>query len=681
MFFMNRATALIFLFVSLWSTAPAVAAEQVSVLLNWKHQFEFAAFYAAEAQGYYRAVGLDVEIREGGPGIDTTKEVAAGRADFGVGASSLVADRYRGAPVVAIASLMQHSPVGVLALRRHGINSVHDLADRPVAVDPHNRDEVEAYLLAAGIPRDRVRLVEQTDWTLASLERGEIAAKIVYVSNETFWFRGREHEYILMTPRSAGIDLFGDVLFTHEKLLAERPETVKAFRAATLRGLVYALDHPDEVADLILARYNSQGKSRDHLLFEAVQMRELGRHDIVEPGYMSPGRWRHVVEVLSSRGQLPRDFDLTGFIYDATPHKAPPWLLRTVAALLVGLAVIVLVAVKLRDLNRKLRREMIERATADAKYRELVDNANAIVLRMNIDGTVTYFNEFAERFFGYQASEILGRHVLGTIVPERESDTDRDLADMIEAIIAHPENFEHNENENITKDGRRVWVRWANKVLLDSDGRPSGVSCFGQDITESRKAQELIRTMAFNDTLTGLPNRRLLLDRLQQALALSARNGRYGALLFIDLDKFKQINDTHGHDIGDRILVEVAYRLQACVREGDTVARLAGDEFVVMLEELDESREAAVQQSETVATKIVDQLGQPYLLETIEHRASASVGIALFHEREPGAEELIRHADLAMYQAKAAGRNTWRFFDSSLLPVTWRPLPESRTGR
>ncbi len=672
--FMNPTTALINLFVTLfialWPTAPAVAAERVSVLLNWKHQFEFAAFYAAEAQGYYRAVGLDVEIREGGPGIDTVKEVAAGQADFGVGASSLVADRYRGAPVVAIASLMQHSPVGILALRKNGINTVNDLADRPVAVDPHNHDEVKAYLLAAGIPRDRIQLVEQTDWTLASLEQGEIAAKIVYVSNEPFWFRGREHEYLLMTPRSAGIDLFGDVLFTHEKLLAERPETLKAFRAATLRGLVYALDHPDEVVDLILARYNSQGKSRDHLLFEAVQMRGLGRHDIVEPGYMSPGRWRHVVEVLASQGQLPGDFDLTGFIYDPTPHKTPLWLIQMLAGLLVGLTVIVLVALKLRDLNRKLRREMSERATADAKYRELVDNANAIVLRMNVDGTVTYFNEFAERFFGYQAAEILGRHVLGTIVPERESDTDRNLADMIDTILAHPENFEHNENENMTKDGRRVWVRWANKVMLDSDGRPSGVSCFGQDITESRKAQELIRTMAFYDTLTGLPNRRLLLDRLHQALALSARNGRYGALLFIDLDKFKQLNDTHGHDIGDRLLVEVARRLQACVREGDTVARLAGDEFVVMLEELDDSPEAAAQQTETVAAKIVEQLGQPYQLGIIEHRASASVGIALFHDREPGMEELIRHADLAMYQAKAAGRNTWRFFDTSLLSTT-----------
>ena len=309
---------------------------------------------------------------------------------------------------------------------------------------------------------------------------------------------------------------------------------------------------------------------------------------------------------------------------------------------------------------------MRQRAAADAKYRELVENANAIVLRMGVDGSVTYFNEFAERFFGYTTEEILGRHVVGTIVPERENETDRDLISLINGILAHPEDFGHIENENITKDGRRVWVRWANKVLLDADGRPSGVSCFGQDITESRKAQEIIRCMAFYDTLTKLPNRRLLLDRLQLALAHSARNGRYGALLFIDLDKFKQLNDTHGHDMGDRLLIEVAKRLQGCVRDADTVARLAGDEFVVLLDALDEAKDKARHQAETVASKIVEQLGRSYALGAIDYRAGASVGIALFQGQEPDIDELFKHADQAMYAAKAAGRGNWRMFDESL---------------
>lgn len=663
---MNRAAILFAMFVSCWTALPAAAIEQVSVRLDWKHQFEFAAFYAAEAQGFYRDAGLDVEIREGGPGISAVAEVAEGRADFGVATASLVVDRFRGAPVVAVASMMQHSPIGILVLRQPETHSVLDLAGRTVAVDASNRDVIRAYLLAVGIPNEQIQLVDQKDWTLDALHQGKVAAKVVYTTNEPWHIKGREHEYLLLTPSSAGIDLFGNLVFTHSAIVADRPEVVKAFREATLKGLVYALDHPGELADLILARYNTQGKSREHLLFEAEEMRQLTRHDIVEPGYMSRDRWHHVVQVFASRGQLPADFDLTGFIYDATPYKMPPWVLSTLAVLFVGLAAIVLVAVKLRDLNRRLRLEMAERAAADAKYRELVENANAIILRMDANGTVTYFNEFAERFFGFSKEEILGRHVVGTIVPERENDTDRDLAALINDILTRPEDLGQIENENITKDGRRVWVRWANKVLLDAHGQPSGVSCFGQDITDSRKAQQIIHTMAFYDTLTKLPNRRMLLDRLQLALAHSARNSHHGALLFIDLDKFKQLNDTYGHDMGDCLLVEVANRLQACVRDADTVARLAGDEFVVLLEGLDEGDDTARHQAETVADKIVKQLGHSCALGAINYSAGASVGIAMFHDRAPSIDELFKHADRAMYAAKAAGRGNWRMFDASM---------------
>lgn len=136
-------------------------------------------------------------------------------------------------------------------------------------------------------------------------------------------------------------------------------------------------------------------------------------------------------------------------------------------------------------------------------------------------------------------------------------------------------------------------MRWANKVLVDQiRGYPSGVSCFGQDITKSRKTDELIRAIAFYDMLTGLSNRQLLIDHLNQALTLSGHNGKYGAPQFIDIDKFKDLNDTHGLDTGDQLLVEVARRLQVCTREDDTVARLAGDEFVIVLEELDEAEAA-----------------------------------------------------------------------------------------
>ncbi|MBN9695309.1 MAG: ABC transporter substrate-binding protein [Zoogloea sp.] len=461
----------------------ARAVEAVSVQLNWKHQFEFAAFYAAVHRGFYRDVGLDVHLVEGGPGVDAVREVVQRRCDFGVGTSALVVDRARGAPVVALATLMQHSPVALLASRAQGVQSVLDLVGKPVSVDPHTRDEVEAFLRASGLPRDGIRLVEQTDWTLAPLERGDIAAKSVYASNEPFLIRGREHAFVLLTPRSAGVDLFGNMLFTTEATLALKPGMVDAFRQATLKGMVYALDHPEELVDLIIEHYNPQGKSREHLLFEAGQIRELTRPDIVEPGYMSPGRWRHVVDVYASQGALPEHFSLEGFLYDPTPRQAPAWLFGALTASLVALFGALGVVAKVRSLNRALK-------ASEAEYRELVDNANALILRVAPDGTVTYFNERAEAFFGFAAEEIIGKHVVGTIVPPVESGSGRDLASMMKALLAEPGSGDIREQENITRDGRRVFVRWANRAIQGNDGAFLGVLSVGQDITARRLMEQ-----------------------------------------------------------------------------------------------------------------------------------------------------------------------------------------------
>jgi diguanylate cyclase (GGDEF)-like protein len=172
--------------------------------------------------------------------------------------------------------------------------------------------------------------------------------------------------------------------------------------------------------------------------------------------------------------------------------------------------------------------------------------------------------------------------------------------------------------------------------------------------------------LAFYDQLTNLPNRRLLLDRLQQAFTSSNRSRRKGALLFIDLDNFKTLNDTLGHDIGDLLLQQVAERLESCVREGDTVARLGGDEFVILLENLSKDVMEAASQAEVIGEKIINTLNQKYYLITHEHHNTPSIGITLFDEHQHSAEDLFKQADLAMYQSKKAGRNTLRFFDPKM---------------
>jgi len=189
------------------------------------------------------------------------------------------------------------------------------------------------------------------------------------------------------------------------------------------------------------------------------------------------------------------------------------------------------------------------------------------------------------------------------------------------------------------------------------------------DITARKEAEKKIEHLAYFDLLTQLPNRRLLLDRLQQALVGSARSRRMGALLFLDLDNFKILNDTCGHDIGDQLLIKVADRLSACVRDGDTVSRLGGDEFVVMLEDLSENPQEAAAQTKAVGEKILTTLSRHYIVAGHVHHSTPSIGATLFNDGVSSVDELLKQADIAMYQAKSAGRNTLRFFDPDMQAV------------
>ena len=187
------------------------------------------------------------------------------------------------------------------------------------------------------------------------------------------------------------------------------------------------------------------------------------------------------------------------------------------------------------------------------------------------------------------------------------------------------------------------------------------------DISDRIRNEEEIRKLAFYDALTLLPNRRLLNDRLDQAMAASKRSGKYGALMFVDLDNFKPLNDLHGHSVGDMLLVEVARRITGCLREMDSVARFGGDEFVVLLSELHEDRNASIAQAEIVAEKIRSVLAEPYAINTrnalIEHRCTSSNGVVLFINHLSHPDDVLKWADMAMYQAKASGRNRVVFFE------------------
>jgi diguanylate cyclase (GGDEF)-like protein/PAS domain S-box-containing protein len=267
-----------------------------------------------------------------------------------------------------------------------------------------------------------------------------------------------------------------------------------------------------------------------------------------------------------------------------------------------------------------------------------------------------------DRIFGYESllPEWNYQIFLEHIFPEDRNEVDR----LFQNAIATQNNWDF-ECRIRRVDGALRWIWASGKYLLSDDNIPH-MAGIVQDITDRKKAEETIYELGYYDPLTRLPNRRLMLDRLKQALISRTLKSRYGAILFIDLNHFKILNDTKGHDIGDLLLIEVTKHLQAAIHEDDTVARIGGDEFVVILDSLDRVTDLAAAQAESVAKRILVAIGLPFNLQGYEYRCSASIGIALFHSYEISIDDLVKQADMAMDQAKQVGGNAICFFDPAI---------------
>ncbi|MGZ4958707.1 MAG: putative bifunctional diguanylate cyclase/phosphodiesterase [Methylomonas sp.] len=294
----------------------------------------------------------------------------------------------------------------------------------------------------------------------------------------------------------------------------------------------------------------------------------------------------------------------------------------------------------------------ISAATFDSQEGIMITNANAVILRVN-----KAFTEIT----GYSSEELVGK-------TPRIFKSDRHDATFYAAMwdSIHRVGVWQGEIWDRRKNGE-IYPKWLSiTAIKDVNGETTHYVATHADITAQKAAEAEIKNLAFYDPLTKLPNRRLLIDRLEQALAHSQRNLNFGALMFIDMDNFKILNDTHGHRYGDLLLVEVAERLNQIVRETDTVARIGGDEFVVLLQDVDLTAEGTSQKVALIAEKIRTAIATPYCLLGHEHYSSPSIGVCLFFGNEMPVDDLLKQADAAMYHAKHAGRNIVRFFDPEL---------------
>lgn len=502
------------------------------------------------------------------------------------------------------------------------------LAERSVFdfIDPADRKIVERHLAdrARGITDQFEfrfkRLDSSMVWTLVTTdpthdEQGQLTGALAVISDISARKQAEaalERERLLLeqAERLAGI------VSWEWEIATDRLEFSRGGHAAILRfgeapprTMTEAMDyvHPDDVESV-----------REALSAAAAGTRPCNmRHRMIDP----VSQQIHLVHTVAELIQDPRGQPehVVGMIQDITAQDAAETDLRIAAI------------------------------AFESQEGMLVTDANERILRVN--------KAFLE-LSGYSAEEIIGQ--TPRILASGRHDT-AFFARMWGEV--YRVGYWEGEVWNRRKGGEIVPL-WLNiTAVQDANGWVTHYVGNLNDISERKAQEERIHALAFHDPLTGLPNRRLLLDRLERAIATAARSGRWGALIFIDLDNFKRLNDTRGHQVGDLLLQAVAERLTATVRGSDSVARLGGDEFVVLLQDLGDTETQATMAAREVAEKILAALATPYELSGLEHFSTPSLGVSLFAGGTQAAADVLRHADVAMYQAKSAGRNQLRFFD------------------
>jgi len=338
---------------------------------------------------------------------------------------------------------------------------------------------------------------------------------------------------------------------------------------------------------------------------------------------------------------------------------------------------------KLQQSNEKLAREIVEHKRtekalleSESHYRLLTEDASDVLWKLDSDYRFTYISPADERLRGYRADEVIGHQVFEIFDDEGIASLKKIAQERQEAeqrgIMTGTTTF---EAQHRCKDGSWLWAEINSTPLRDADGKITGFHGITREITDRKRSQELIYQLAFYDALTGLPNRRLLLDRFKQALVNAKRFQRSLAIMYLDIDNFKRVNDSLGHDIGDELLKVVAGRLLECVRGIDSVCRQGGDEFIVVLSEISQPHDATV-----VADKIIKVISQPIVLQRHVVCITTSIGIALHPvDENDDTTELMKQADSAMYEVKNNGKNGFRLYNQIAGQIPDYDAPSSLT--
>ncbi len=466
----------------------ASANEDVTLHLQWYHQFQFAGYYAAQEKGFFREEGLDVTIVEGGPGTENFKAVLSAPGNYGTAhASGLLAHRANGEPLVVLASIFQHSPNAIIARADRGIQNPHDLVPGRTVIWPGGHVELSAMLLSEGVsPAPFLHEVDGSH--LQDLLDGKIDAIDGYVTNEALSIREAGVPIVIISPVTYGVDFYGDVLMTSERELREHHGRTKAFRAASLRGWEYAMEHPQEIVELIVSEYSAK-PSRKHLLSEAEATKPLVLNPLVEIGHTNPGRWQRMADTLAALDMAKTGIQAEDFLFDPNPDTDLTKVYLGMGIAIAIATVIGVFAFVLLHFNRRLRREIFKRKQDEEKLRESegrfrsLSDATFEGIAITHEGRIVDANGTFIEMFGYGLEELVGQEAQMLVAPE-----DRELV-MTRNRSGYEKPYEHKA---LHRDGSIITVEAHGRALLYR-GRQCRLTAI-HNITERKQAEEIIRS-------------------------------------------------------------------------------------------------------------------------------------------------------------------------------------------
>ena len=644
---------------------------EITLILPWKHQFQFAGYYVAKELGFYKKAGLNVDIKEFDLESDVAKDVSTNRYEFGVGHSFLILDKLNKYPnIVFLNAIHQSSPMVLLSKKREDLQSLSDIVGKTLMMSKEQKDgaSINAMLFSEHIKQDSCIIIEPS-FDPIDLINGNTDIMTSYTSNEPYTLKQKGVEYTIFDPKDHGYNFYSDILFTTKEMISEFPKDVDAFRAASLEGWKYAYEHIDEAIEIILKKYNTQSKTKQALEFEAETLRKLAFIDDVNFGDINPIRLNEItttyrlLDLVHSSSKI----DFNSFIHKQTDDfkfdkksleiatRDYLYYFENIYFKLFVLISFIIIFISLYFRSRM--EKLLTQKTYQLELQNKIFDENISSSKSDLYGRITYVSEAFCKLTGYTKEELLSKK--HNMLKSKNTPTKvyKDL--WLTISTGH---IWRGEFQNIKKDGSEYWVNAIISPIFDKEKNITSYESIIQDVTlkkvlesfntrlesEVKKQTKDLEILAVTDKLTGLYNRVKIDDELLSNYNYFKEFNENFAVILLDVDHFKNVNDTHGHQIGDNVLIEITKLLEKNVRSTDIVGRWGGEEFMIICPKTE------LKHAYSVAQNIRKSIEAYNFARVGKLTISAGVSDIISNGN---IDDLISRTDALLYNAKHSGRN------------------------